>query len=66
MISENDVEMIDEKDGVREAPPNVDMKSRYILKEISNVRWFDPVKQEWIDIGYEGPVSFNCKGEMEV
>lgn len=65
MTSENDVKTIDKKDGVFETHPNVDLKSRYILKEISNVRWFDPVKQEWIDIGYEGPVSFVYKEENE-
>lgn len=66
MTSENKVETADKKAELCEAHSNTDMKSRYILKEISNVRWFDPVKQEWIDVGYKGPISLDYESEVEV
>lgn len=42
MTSENNIEITSEKAGLCEAHPNMDIKSKYVLKEISNVRWFDP------------------------
>lgn len=39
------------------------IKTSFVIKDITNVRFFDPVKQEWIDIGYKGPVSLNYKEE---
>lgn len=62
MISDKDmVEMTVGKGGRYEAHLDVDDKTGFIIKDITNVRFFDPVKQEWIDIGYEGPVSFEYK-----
>lgn len=62
MISNKDtVEITIEKGQHYEARLNVDDKTKFVIKNISNVRFFDPVKQKWIDIGYEGPVSLNYK-----
>lgn len=65
MTSENNAEMTDKKAELCEANLNADTKPKYVFKKISDVRWFDPVKQEWIDMGYEGPISFNCREEYE-
>lgn len=65
MTSENNVETADKKAELCEAHSKVNTKPKYVLKEISDVRWFDPVKQEWIDIGYKGPISLDYKGEYE-
>lgn len=64
MTSNKDiVEMTIGKGGQYEARLDVDDKISFVIKDITNVRFFDPVKQEWIDIGYEGPVSLNYKEE---
>lgn len=64
MTSDKDVvEMTVGKGGRYEAHLDVDDKTSFVIKDITNVRFFDPVKQEWIDIGYEGPVSLNYKEE---
>lgn len=64
MISDRDaIEMTIGKDGLYEAHLDVDDKTSFIIKDITNVRFFDPVKQEWVDIGYEGPVSLEYKEE---
>ena len=49
------------KGGQYEARLDVDDKTSFVIKDITNVRFFDSVKQEWIDIGYKGPVSLNYK-----
>lgn len=64
MTSDKDIiEMIVGKGGQYEAHLNVDGKTSFVIKDITNVRFFDPEKQEWIDIGYKGPVSLNYKEE---
>lgn len=64
MISDRDaIEMTIGKDGLYEAHLDVDDKTSFIIKDITNVRFFDPVKQEWVDIGYKGPVSLEYKEE---
>ena len=63
MTSDEDiVEMTVGKGGRYEAHLDVDDKTSFVIKDIINVRFFDQVKQEWIDIGYQGPVSLNYKG----
>lgn len=63
MISDEDiVEMTVGKGGRYEAHLDVDDKTSFVIKDIINVRFFDQVKQEWIDIGYKGPVSLDYKG----
>lgn len=63
MTSDEDiVEMTVGKGGRYEAHLNVDDKTSFVIKDIINVRFFDQVKQEWIDIGYKGPVSLDYKG----
>ena len=63
MTSDEDiVEMTVGKGGRYEAHLDVDDKTRFVIKDIINVRFFDQVKQEWIDIGYKGPVSLDYKG----
>lgn len=63
MTSDEDiVEMTVGKGGRYEAHLDVDDKTSFVIKDIINVRFFDQVKQEWIDIGYKGPVSLNYKG----
>lgn len=34
----------------------------WVIKEILSIKYFDEEKQEWIDIGYKGPVSLDYKG----
>lgn len=64
MTSDEDiVEMTVGKGGRYEAHLDVDDKTSFVIKDIINVRFFDQVKQEWIDIGYKGPVSLNYKEE---
>ena len=64
MISDKDTaEITVGKGGQYEAPLDADDKTKFIIKDITNVRFFDPAKQEWIDIGYKGPVSLNYKEE---
>lgn len=64
MTSDKDiVEMTVGKGGRYEAHLDVNDKTSFVIKDITNVRFFDPVKQEWIDIGYKGPVSLNYKEE---
>lgn len=63
MTSDEDiVEMTVGKGGRYEANLDVDDKTSFVIKDIINVRFFDQVKQEWIDIGYKGPVSLDYKG----
>lgn len=63
MTSDEDiVEMTVGKGGRYEAHLDVDDKTSFVIKDIINVRFFDQVKQEWIDIGYKGPVSLDYKG----
>lgn len=63
MTSDEDiVEMTVGKGGRYEAHLDVDDKTSFVIKGIINVRFFDQVKQEWIDIGYKGPVSLDYKG----
>lgn len=63
MTSDEDiVEMTVGKGGRYEAHLDVDNKTSFVIKDIINVRFFDQVKQEWIDIGYKGPVSLDYKG----
>lgn len=59
----NIMEMIVGKGGRYEAILNVDDKTSFVIKDITNVMFFDSVKKEWIDIGYKGPVSLNYKEE---
>ena len=62
MTSDKDmVEMTVGKGGQYEAHPDVDDKTSFIIKDIIGIWFFDPAKQEWIDIGYKGPVSLNYK-----
>ena len=64
MTSDKDVvEMTVGKGGQYEAHLDVDDKTSFVVKDITNVRFFDPEKQEWIDFGYQGPVSLNYKEE---
>lgn len=64
MTSDEDiVEMTVGKGGRYEAHLDVDDKTSFVIKDIINVRFFDQVKQEWIDIGYKGPVSLDYKEE---
>ena len=64
MTSDKDVvEMTVGKGGQYEAHLDVDDKTSFVIKDITNVRFFDSEKQEWIDIGYQGPVSLNYKEE---
>lgn len=63
MTSDEDiVEMTVGKGGRYEAHLDIDDKTSFVIKDIINVRFFDQVKQEWIDIGYKGPVSLDYKG----
>lgn len=63
MTSDEDiVEMTVGKGGRYEAHLDVDDKTSFVIKDIINIRFFDQVKQEWIDIGYKGPVSLDYKG----
>lgn len=63
MTSDEDiVEMTVGKGGRYEAHLDVDDKTSFVIKDIINVRFFDQVKQEWIDIDYKGPVSLDYKG----
>lgn len=63
MTSDKDVvEMTIGKGGRYEAHLDVDDKTKFVIKDITDVRFFDLVKQEWIDIGYKGPVSLDYKG----
>ena len=63
MTSDEDiVEITVGKSGRYEAHLDVDDKTSFVIKDIINVRFFDQVKQEWIDIGYKGPVSLDYKG----
>lgn len=63
MTSDEDIaEMTVGKGGRYEAHLDVDDKTSFVIKDIINVRFFDQVKQEWIDIGYKGPVSLDYKG----
>lgn len=64
MTSDKDiVEMTVGKGGQYEAHLDVDAKTSFVIKDITNVRFFDSTKQEWIDIGYQGLVSLNYKEE---
>ena len=64
MTSDKDVaEITVGKGGRYEAHLDVADKTSFVIKYITNVRFFDPIKQEWIDIGYKGPVSLEYKEE---
>ena len=64
MTSDKDiVEMTVGNGGRYEAHLDVDDKTSFVIKDITNVRFFDPIKQEWIDIGYKEPIDFY--GEIE-
>ena len=66
MTSDKDIiEITIGKDGKYEVHLDVDDKTEFIIKDITDVKFFNPAKQEWIDIGYKGPVSLNYKGEDE-
>lgn len=63
MTSDKDiVEMIVGKGGQYEAHLDVDDKTSFVIKDITDVRFFDSVRQEWVDIGYKGPVTLEYEG----
>lgn len=63
MISNEDtVEMTIGKGGQYEAHLDVDDETRFVIKDIVDVRFFDSVRQEWVDIGYKGPITLEYEG----
>lgn len=63
MISKDTVEMTIGKGGRYEAHLDVDEKTKFVVKDITNVRFYDEKLGKWIDIGYQGPVSLEFKEE---
>lgn len=61
MISKDTVEMTIGKGGRYEAHLDVDEKTKFVIKDITNVRFYDEKLGKWIDIGYQGPVSLDFK-----
>lgn len=61
MIFKNTVEMTIGKGGQYEAHIDVDDKTKFVVKDITNVRFYDEKLGKWIDIGYQGPVSLDFK-----
>lgn len=39
------------------------ISDEWVITEITNVRIYIKEEDRWVDIGYEGPVSFDCKEE---
>lgn len=64
MTSNKDVvEMTVGKGGRYEAHLDVDDKTKFVVKDITNVRFYVEKLGKWIDIGYQGPVSLDFKEE---
>lgn len=58
MTSDKDiVDMTIGKGGRYEAHLDIDDKTKFVIKDITAVRFYDEKLGEWIDIGYQGPVE---------
>lgn len=62
IFNEDTVEMTIGKGGQYEAHLDVDDETRFVIKDIVDVRFFDSVRQEWVDIGYKGPATLEYEG----
>lgn len=60
--NEDIVEMTVGKGGQYEAHLDVDDETRFVIKDITDVRFFDSIRQEWVDIGYKAPATLNYEG----
>lgn len=61
MTSEPEIEMTIGKGGRYEAHLDVDDKTKFIIKNITNVRIYIEKEDKWVDIGYQGPVTLEYK-----
>ena len=61
MTSEPEIEMIIGKGGQYEALLDVDDETKFIIKDITNVRIYIEKEDKWVDIGYKGPVTLEYK-----
>lgn len=60
--NEDIVEMTVGKGGQYEAHLDVDDETRFVIKDITDVRFFDSIRQKWVDIGYKGPATLDYEG----